>query len=94
MDEFGWHVFAEKFGKTKQDCRLSVAAVRPGRSHIEARDNYGEQVANANLIAAAPEMLAALQGLMPHMAENGMVGETDFERAVLAAQAAIEKATT
>lgn len=62
MDEFGWHVFATKFGSRErgQDCRLSIAAVRHGRSYHEAADNYHEQVANARLIAAAPDMLAAL----------------------------------
>ena len=62
MDEFGWHVFAVRFGTRDQgqDCRLSVAAVRPGRSHIEPADNYYEQVANAHLIAAAPVMREAL----------------------------------
>ena len=71
MDEFGWHGFATCWGETQQDCRLSIAAVRPGRSHIEHRDNYHEQVANARLIAAAPDMLEALKALIGDPAHDG-----------------------
>jgi hypothetical protein len=63
MDEFGWHVFAVKFGTRAQgqDCRQSLAAVRLGRSHAGRRDNYLEQAANAQYIAAAsPATIAAL----------------------------------
>jgi len=62
MDEFGWHVFATKFGDRKQgqNYRLSVAAVRYGRSHSDKAANYYECVANARLIAAAPDLLAAI----------------------------------
>lgn len=61
MDEFGWHVFCVRYRSRKvgHDCRESIAAVRSGRSHVKAEDNYFEGVANARLIAAAPELLAA-----------------------------------
>lgn len=99
MDEYGWHVFATQFGSAKvgQDCRLSVAAVRPGRSHAEPAQNYYEQVANARLIAAAPDMLEALQGILRRA--TARADDTDADRRrdlrhiAASASAAIDKAT-
>jgi hypothetical protein len=51
-------------------------------------------VANARLIAAAPELLAALQKLMPFCDEGDVEIETEWQRAVADARAAIAKATT
>jgi hypothetical protein len=50
--------------------------------------------ADAVLIAAAPTMLAALQKLMPFCDEGDVEIETEWQRAVADARAAIAKATT
>ena len=61
MDEFGFHVFALKFGSREkgQDCKISLAAVRYGRSHHETSDNFYEGQANARFIAASPRVARA-----------------------------------
>lgn len=56
-----------------------------------------ERVANAHLIAAAPDMLDALEGILAHyvaLAESGDAGfwNPEMEPQVLAARAAIKKA--
>jgi hypothetical protein len=51
-----------------------------------------ERVKNASLIAAAPELLAALKGLVAHCDEANLMGESDFEQAWMKARAAIVKA--
>jgi len=54
--------------------------------------NGDETKANAALIAAAPELLEALQGLLFAYEDPGNTGSTHDEK-VIAARAAIEKAT-
>jgi len=91
MDEYGFHVFADKWGdRTKgQDCRLSIAAIRYGRSHDEAHENYFEAEANARLISAAPDMYQALSSIANTYDERWSVGSQerrigDLARSVLA----------
>lgn len=97
MDEFGFHVFADCFGTRAkgQDCRLSIAAVRSGRSHDEASENFYEGRANARLIAAAPDMLEALRDLITAVeAEVNEKGGGGFILARLTdARDAVRKAT-
>lgn len=42
--------------------------------------------------AAAPDLLKAAKALMPFIHDGDMCGETDFEKAVIALEAAIAKA--
>lgn len=48
--------------------------------------------ADMAMIAAVPDLYAALARLMPFMDESNMKGETEWERAVIAARAALAKA--
>lgn len=47
---------------------------------------------DALLICAAPDLFSAAKAMLPFIREYGMKGETDYERAVLALEAAIAKA--
>lgn len=64
--------------------------------HVEYLDDVDEARANARLIAAAPELLQALQGLMPVvnriMHISGETWDLDDEEAVQEARAVIAKA--
>lgn len=92
MDETGWHVFASKFnegGIRKQHCDRSIAQVRSGRSNADKVANYHEGVANAHLIAAAPEMLAVLKEIFTSLGDGGYLPScgkpiSDRARAVIA----------
>lgn len=53
----------------------------------------GEQAANARLIAAAPEMLAALKAVEEWWLETGMKDALGAPYAIFAARAAVAKAT-
>lgn len=53
---------------------------------------YGEALSNARLMAAAPDLLSALQGMIEYFCENGYDDYSDTET-VQAAHAAIAKAT-
>jgi len=87
MDEFNWHVFADRFGTRAvgQDCRKSIAAVRWGRSHPEGehvpmrRDpgraaNYFEMQANAEFIAAAKNSVPDIQAMLARVEKLEVVG--------------------
>ncbi len=63
-------------------CAISSAIKRPG----------AESAANARLIAAAPDLLAALEELLPAAARS-IQGTTDGEPILQAARAALAKAT-
>jgi hypothetical protein len=51
-----------------------------------------ETAANARLIAAAPDLLAALKAITAHD-KNGRFGKPDFDAAIRQCRAAIAKAT-
>lgn len=55
-------------------------------------DALTESTANARLIAAAPDLLSALQGMLEYFCEDGYDDYSDTET-VTAARAAIAKAT-
>lgn len=62
--------------------------------HPETREEVeAEYAGNARLIVAAPDLLAAAKAMLPFIRENRMEGETEYELAVLALEAAIRKAT-
>lgn len=68
----------------------AVLRNKGGPKHkTELKDEH-EAEANAHLIAAAPDLYEALEGLRPHLWVP--VAETDFARAVEAARAALAKA--
>jgi hypothetical protein len=74
-----------------------VAAVHSGVSH-PTRANRNTAHANARLIAAAPDMLAALQEALKSLEYAAMVLEAPeksaFRENIVDARAAIEKAVT
>ena len=60
----------------------------------EDRIEYpGEDKANARLIAAAPELLAALQVMLRNYAAVHDIGDVEMQPAIYQANAAIQKAT-
>jgi len=73
------------------DLRLGIASI----CHVDeagGRWEFGEQSkANAKLIAAAPDLLAALQGLLAAYEDPGNTGSTHDDK-VQAARNAISKA--
>jgi hypothetical protein len=69
------------------DNSVYVADCAPMGGPVDGRP---EQIANARLIAAAPDLLAALQGLLTNTLSNQA---PDGQEAVRAARAAIAKAT-
>jgi hypothetical protein len=73
------------------DYRLTQANGQPLPVNAPANDR-SEQRANARLIAAAPEMFAALVTLLPHAA-RAIQGTTEGQPLLDAARAAIAKAT-
>ena len=73
------------------DYRLTRPNGQPLPINAEANDR-SEQRANARLIAAAPEMFAALVALLPHAA-RAIQGTTEGQPLLNAAAAAIAKAT-
>lgn len=72
----------------------------PGGAEYSREDNvvgrccsagvYREE--DARLIVAAPDLLAAAEAMLPLIHERRIAGETEYERAVLALEAAIKKA--
>lgn len=58
-------------------------------SGFDSRRSREEELANARLIAAAPDLLKALQSLVANLAEGDFISETRID----AARAAIAKAT-
>lgn len=56
-------------------------------------ESEAEDLANARLAAAAPDLLSSARAMLPFIREREMEGETEYERAVLALEAAIRKAT-
>ena len=71
-----------------------VATSKRGITYVIARlakPNQGEREANARLIAAAPDLLAALQALLPD-AEANHCGGPDTAARLAQARAAIAKA--
>ena len=58
----------------------------------ELDDGLNETIANARLIAAAPELLAALQGMIEYFVDCSIDDYSDTET-LQAARAAIAKAT-
>lgn len=57
---------------------------------INDDDNWRERAANARLIAAAPELLAALQAVADYLPVSGILLRNDIDAAM---RAAIAKAT-
>lgn len=93
-----WFVRAQDTGflidspKTKEQPHGRVAAVAQ-YSYDWAGPMRAEALANARLIAAAPELLAALEVILrDHMAVHG-VGDLEMQPALFQARAAIAKAT-
>jgi hypothetical protein len=73
------------------DYRLTRHNGQPLPINAEANDR-SEQRANARLIAAAPDLIAALVTLLPHAA-RAIQGTTEGQPLLEAARAAINKAT-
>lgn len=64
------------------------------KQHLIAQSlasSVAERHANARLIAAAPDLLAALRGLLSEV--SARADDLDILEAVLAAEAAVDKAT-
>ena len=74
-----------------------IVSVNKATYFVAAVEGYGEEsVANARLIAAAPDLLAALQNIMQDASEGGRKGRAlDLlpRSSIEAARAAIAKAT-
>jgi hypothetical protein len=84
-------------GPWRFECDLKTHVIRQALPDGEFDDYIattwgGEREADARLIAAAPELLAALIGVLPE-AEANFCGGDDAYVLLVAARAAIEKAT-
>lgn len=92
----GWPVVAAPMGQVICD----VAIINKKPDHIsdgEFSAYYAQVEANARLIAAAPELLAALQGMVSAFGDititSGGVVQPETDPEVIAARVAISKAT-
>ena len=74
------------------NCDIYPVMVYRVSEEMEFVANTGESKANARLIAAAPELLEALQAIMRCSKEGGYLFKDSSE--LYAARAAIAKATT
>ena len=84
-----WHAFAGAVFTGPKTSPTFVARIDKGDDSIAEWD---ERYANAHLIAAAPELLAALDGMMDQFEDNEQY--CDYDAAVVAtAREAIAKAT-
>lgn len=81
-----WHVSAEECLVIRDDYEFSVVAKYVGYLADDV------EMANAKLIAAAPDLLAALQDLL-HADCHSVRNSTVHNQAMLKARAAISKAT-
>lgn len=73
--------------------RLAMLTNLKGAYGMGGRRNGDEVAANARLIAAAPDLLEALQGLLAKCAADGWWLKADVIREMDATSAAIAKAT-
>jgi hypothetical protein len=81
-----WFVNGEYIEKVSGHCRARIAIVGDGHG-------VGDPAANARLIAAAPDLLAALKRLIEVNETEAGDDVRQWAAAMLAAHAAIEKAT-
>lgn len=93
-DEDAQHELALSFGsKGTIISGLSEADLLEIRSAIDCATSKGEDDAHARLVAAAPELLEALKGLLNAPNPDDVGDYTPRLRAVMNAHAAIAKAT-
>lgn len=78
-----WH-FNEEQGRIENAKGRIIAFIAHGHSRQSVKD--------ANVLAAAHDMLEALEGLYPLCHDSDMAGESPFELAWLKAEAALRKA--
>ena len=69
--------------------RVKVASINP---YLVGQDNAGDRMANARLIAAAPDLLEALQFVGEFYQRNFDVMPVAFETVIAIADAALAKA--
>lgn len=72
--------------------RATVVAGKPGGEIANCLNGFGDQAANAHLIAAAPELLEALQWIADEIGDPVTPTRPSVD-AIQAARAAIVKAT-
>jgi hypothetical protein len=77
-------------GVFSADGKTLVAGTHGSARNWRRQEQIAEQDANARLIAAAPELLAALMGLRLYV--DPMMGGEEVDNAIRAANAAIAKA--
>lgn len=70
---------------------MVTSKVRRGAEHFALPENQ-EAVANAHLIAAAPDLLAAMQTFVKYLADTDEEGLIEHVEPMIAARAAIAKA--
>lgn len=102
-DEQGIMLGGQSDWSAQMDCKStygvqSTAPVMDNRGTtiaIVVLDGFDENIieANARLIAAAPDLLAALEYCAGQLADSRMIGDDDGLRGYLMAQDAIAKAT-
>lgn len=89
-----WWVEDESFSSDGEDAVISceirygmveICRISQGGSERDIEEPFAnEQAANANLIAAAPELLEALQDALHAHDKHGEHSEWDFSRAAIA----------
>ena len=91
-----WKVLTNMGGRRVAVCTENAAPTQAGICEMDSRSinvDYDGQLANARLIAAAPELLGALTGVLPVFFNDSMRTLAKvYAKEIEAAEAAIAKA--